>query len=438
MRRGPLRWLLVANTVSSLGTTMTLLAIPWFVLQTTGSASKTGIAAASETIPLALAAALGGPLVDRLGARRVSVVSDVVSAVGIAAVPALGASVGLQFWQLCLLVGVVGLSRAPGDTARHVLVPGLVRLGGTPLERATSAYDGVSRGARMVGGPLAGVLIALWGPSDILLIDAATFAASALLVQTMIPAAVRPATAATDDPEPYLTQLRSGLRFVRTDRLVAGMTAMVMVTNLLDAAYSSVLVPVYARDVLHSSVALGLIGGVFGGAALAGTLIYGGVGPRLPRWPVFTAAFLVVGAPRFFLLGAQPPLAVVLTGCAVTGLACGAINPVMTAVYFQRVPDRMQSRVFGTTSAGVMLGMPIGAVGSGLAIDLLGLRATLIATGVLYLVTTLAPLLFPVWRQVDDGRAVRLLPQSRDSRREDSLLTGTAPHGSAKGGTMGT
>ena len=406
MTRAPLRSLLAANTISTLGTTMTLLAIPWYVLQTTGSASKTGIAAACETIPLAIAAALGGPFVDRHGARRVSVVSDVVSAVAIAAIPVLDATAGLAFWQLCLLIAVVGLARGPGDTARHVLVPGLARLAGTPLERATSAYDGVSRGARMLGAPLAGVLIAIWGASDILLVDAATFAASALLVQLMVPASVRPAVA-VEDPEPYLAQLRSGLRYVRRDRLILGITSMVMVTNLLDAAYASVLVPVYARDVLDSSVALGLIGGVFGGGALVGTVIYGVVGPRLPRWPVYTVAFLVVGGPRFFLLGVEPPMFVILAGCLFTGLLCGAINPVLSAVEFQRIPDAMQSRVFGTTAAGCLIGVPVGAVGGGLLVDQFGIRAALFTTGALYLLTTLAPLVFPVWREMDAGRVVR-------------------------------
>jgi MFS family permease len=412
--RRPLRSLLTANTISTIGTTMTLLAIPWYVLQTTGSASKTGIAAASETIPLALAAALGGPVIDRFGARRMSVVSDVVSALGIAAIPVLDATTGIAFWQLCLLIALVGLARAPGDTARHLLVPGLCKLGDVPLERATSAYDGVSRGARMLGAPLAGVLIAIWGASNILLIDAMTFAASGLLVQLLVPGSVRPAVAA-EDPEPYLEQLRSGLRYVRQDRLIAGITSMVMVTNLLDAAYGSVLVPVFARDVLHSSVALGLLGGVFGAGALAGTVVYGVVGPRLPRWPVYTVAFLVAGGPRFFLLGAEPPMPVILVGCLLAGLLCGAINPVLGAVEFQRIPEAMQSRVFGATYAGCLIGMPVGAVGGGLLIDAVGIRAALVTTGVLYLATTLAPVLFPVWREMDAGRVVtrRLQPQKK-------------------------
>jgi len=80
---------------------------------------------------------------------------------------------------------------------------------------------------------------------------------------------------------------------------------------------------------------------------------------------------------------------------------------VLSAVEFQRIPDAMQSRVFGTTYAGCLIGMPVGAVGGGLLVDLVGIRAALFATGALYLLTTLAPLVFPVWREMDAGRVLR-------------------------------
>jgi MFS family permease len=401
VRGRPLRALLLAEAVSLTGTAMTLLAVPWFVLQTTGSAARTGVAAACETLPLVAASALGGPVIDRLGARRAAVGSDLLSALGIALVPLLHATVGLRFWQLCLLVGVTGFVRAPGATSRSVLLPGLAALGSTPIERATSAYDGVSRGARMVGAPLAGVLIAALGPAQVLLVDAVTFLASAALIRLAVPA-----VAGTSEPAlgGYLAQLREGLTALRADRLVTAVVTMVMVTNLVDAAWAGVLAPVYARDVLRSSVALGLLFGSFGVGALGGTLLYGALGPRLPRWPVFTAAFLLVGAPRFVLLGAEVPLPVLLATSVVIGVASGAINPILTAVEYERVPEALRSRVFGVMSAGVLAGMPLGTVLGGLAVEHVGLRATVLAAGAVYLLATLAPVLLPTWREMDRTR----------------------------------
>ena len=82
--RTPLVGGLVAEGVSYLGTRISMIAIPWFVLSTTGSATQTGLVAAAEITPLVLFKALGGPLLDRLGPRRVTLVCDLLSAVVVA------------------------------------------------------------------------------------------------------------------------------------------------------------------------------------------------------------------------------------------------------------------------------------------------------------------------------------------------------------------
>lgn len=406
MRRpGPLRGLLGANAISIAGTAMTLLALPWFVLATTGSPARTGLVVACEAVPLALATGVSGPLVNRLGARRTAVLSDLLSAMAIGAVPLLHTTTGLQLWQLCLLVFGLGLVRAPGETARYVMLPALVELAQTPIERAVSAYDGVSRGARMVGAPLAGAGIAVLGAADLLLLDAGTFVVSAMLVLRYVPRS-EPSRAASP---PYLRQLREGFGVIRHDALLRGIVLMVMATNLLDAAWASVLLPVYARDVLGSSVAQGLLVGVFGVGALSGTVVYGVFGPRLPRWPVYTAAFLVCGPPRALSLAADVPLAGLVVLSLVCGLACGALNPVLTAVELERIPAEHRASVYGVSGAGSLIGMPVGAVAAGVATQTVGVHTALLVAGLLYLAATLVPVARArVWRQMDATRPARV------------------------------
>ncbi|MCU1593867.1 MAG: putative arabinose efflux permease, family [Frankiales bacterium] len=397
MNRRPLRALLTANAVSITGTAMTLLAIPWFVLATTGSAGKTGISAACETIPLVLMSAFGAPLIDQLGPRRVAITSDLLSAVGISLIPILHLTTGVTFWQLCLVIGATGLARAPGDTARYVLLPRLVELAGTPIERATSAFDGVSRGARMLGTPIAGALIAAIGPAQVLFVDGASFVLSGILICTLVPRVeVEPS-----EELPYLRKLREGLSAVRQDRLVLAIVSMVLVTNLLDAAWATVFAPVYAREVLHSSLGLGLMFSTFGLGALTGTVVYGVVGPRLPRWPVYATAFLAVGAPRFLLLGLAPPLVVILGVSVLLGFLCGAINPILSAVEYERIPPALQSRVFGVTAAGCLVGMPAGSLLAGQAVEHVGLKPAIFGAAAVYLLVTLSPFVFRVWREME-------------------------------------
>jgi 4-amino-4-deoxy-L-arabinose transferase-like glycosyltransferase len=103
--------LLGSNGVSQFGNNMTIVAGPWFVLQTTGSAAKTGIASGALVLGGILAAAGGGPLVDRLGFRLGSVLADFASAATVATIPILHLAGVLEFWHLVALVFLLASSR---------------------------------------------------------------------------------------------------------------------------------------------------------------------------------------------------------------------------------------------------------------------------------------------------------------------------------------
>lgn len=297
--RLPLAALLAANTISITGSRITQLAIPWFVLQTTGSVAKTGLAGFFALLPVVILSALGGVIVDRLGLRRASVVSDLASGLSVLLVPVLFHTVGLPFAALLALVFAGGLLDAPGQTARDTMLPELVERAGTTLERSTSLFDGVFRAGNMLGAPLAGVLIAVLGPANVLIVDAATFAVSALLVRAFVPA---PAARTHEEaPGGYLTQLREGYAFLWRAPLIRAIVVMVLVTNMLDAAMGGVLMPVYADRVLDSVVALGLMSGAMGIFALAGTLVFAWIGHRLPRVSTLVAGFTLGRPSRFFL-----------------------------------------------------------------------------------------------------------------------------------------
>lgn len=396
--RLPLAALLAANAISITGNRITQLAIPWFVLQTTGSVAKTGLAAFFALLPFVIASSLGGVIVDRLGLRRASIVSDLASGVSILLVPVLFHTVGLPFAALLGLVFAGALLDAPGQTARETILPQLVERAGTTLERGTSLFDGVFRAGNMLGAPLAGVLIAVLGPANVLIVDAATFAASALLMRAFVPAPVPPVEEAAGR---YLVQLREGYAFLWRTPLIRAIVIMVLVTNMLDAAMGGVLMPVYADRILDSVVALGLMSGAMGASALAGTLLFAWIGHRLPRVSTLVAGFTLGGPSRFFLLAALPGVGPVLAGFAIAGMGIGPINPILGTIQYERVPERLRARVFGAVTAGVMAGAPIGALLGAAGVEWLGLRTTLVACGLVYLACTLSPLVVPAWRQAE-------------------------------------
>ena len=121
----PLYSLFLANAISLVGNVFSLIAIPWFVLQTTGSATQTGITGFFTILPVVLAGFFGGTLIDRLGYKRTSIIADLASCVTTALIPILYITIGLEFWQLIILVLLGALLDAPGGTARAALLPEL-------------------------------------------------------------------------------------------------------------------------------------------------------------------------------------------------------------------------------------------------------------------------------------------------------------------------
>ena len=403
--RRPLTGFLGAAGVSALGTRMSFLALPWLVLTTTGSATLTGVVAFAEMAPYVTVQALGGPLVDRLGAWRVSVATDILAAAFTGLVPALAAARLLPLPLLATLVAAAGAVRGAGDSARDVMVPGVREIAGIPIERCSGLYDGVSRAASLVGMPLAGALVAVTSAVSVLAIDAATFAASALLVAALVPRRAQPPRAG--GAAPYLSSLAEGFRYLRGDRLLLALAAMILVTNFLDQAGGAVLMPVWAHEVARSSLALGLLGGALGLGAVAGNALATWLGPRLPRRMTYAAGFFAGGAPRFLALAVASSVSPVLAVAFVAGLGVGGINPVIGAVEYERVPRHLQARVLGAVGASAWAGIPFGSLAGGLAVSAFGLRPALLAAGALYGLTTLAPFVLPVWRQMDRPPAPR-------------------------------
>ncbi len=406
--RRPLAAVLAAKTVSVTGDALTGMAVPWFVLRTTGSAAKAGVVACATLLPLVVAAALGGPIVDRWGRRRVAVSADVLCGAAVAAIPLLRAAGALTFPLLCGLMALTGLVRAPGRTARDVALPALAARAAVPLGRAASWYDGAARSAGMVGSACGGVLIAVLGTGPALAVDAGSFAVSAALVALGLrgmddrPGAPGPPhDAPLLSARAYRLQLADGFRCLAGQRLLLALCLMTLATRGLDEGWSAVLLPLQARDRLGGTAELGVLETLFGAGALIGALAYGAFGHRFRRRPLYTAAFLIVGAPRFVVAactGTTAPLAAIM---AVEGLACGVLNPIVATVMFETVPEELRSRVLGATTAAFLTAAPLGGLGAGLLAGSVGLPAALLGTGAVYFAATLSPLVFPAWQLLD-------------------------------------
>ena len=140
----PIVLLEVANGASGVANAIVMIVIPWLVLQRTGSAAYAGLVVAAASLPGIAVAPLVGAAVDRFGRRVVSIVSDALSALSVAAFPLVALTQELTLtWILAL--AVLGATFDPaGYTARKALLPDVSTASRYPLDRLNGLHEGIS------------------------------------------------------------------------------------------------------------------------------------------------------------------------------------------------------------------------------------------------------------------------------------------------------
>lgn len=375
--------LISATAISSLGNGLTMLAVPWFVLVTTGSAARTGLAAASTSAALIVAGVLGGTLVDRLGFKRASIISDLASGLTVALIPTLYFLDLLSFWLLLVLVFLGAVLDGPGASARRAMIPSLVKRAGSTLERANSAMQFAQLTTGDLLAPLAaGILIGFIGAASVLYVNTATFAISLLIIAIAVPGAIRAVDPYTDEStagSSYFSELKEGFEFVLTDPFLRKVIPISIVVNFLFAPMFLVVLPVLASDVFDSARAFGFMAAGFGAGAGVGTVAYGAIGHKIRRFTVYWMA-LAGGAAGLWLLMASTELWMAVGSIVFIGIVIGPVNAVGMVIMQARVPERMMGRVLGLLFAGSGLATPAGLIVGGLAVQAFGLTAAMAAS----------------------------------------------------------
>lgn len=387
--------LLGANGASWTGSRISGIAVPWFVLTTTGSAVQTGIVVAAQMGPYVIAQALSGPFIDRVGPKRVVMIADLIVAAGVALIPLLYGMDLLTFPLLLVLLALIGAADGPSNSAKGVFVPEVATRASVPLERVTGLLGVVERTATVVGPAVAGFLVAAWGAAASLWITAGLELLGGALVATFLPRRER-----SDEREGYFQELRAGGSFLKRDRLLMSMYGMITVTNLIDTGVFSVMLPVWAQQTGYGPTAIGLLASSLAACAIVSSLAASAFGERIPRRPAYLLGFILGGVPRFVILALTVPLTWVVVVHGLTGFATGFLNPIIGAILFERVPAELLGLVRTLGGSLAWAGIPFGGVIAGALITAIGLSPAFLVFGFVHLMAVVAPSLRPEWREM--------------------------------------
>lgn len=388
-QRLPVIGFLTGTGISLLGNSMAMLAIPWFVLETTGSASQTGFAGVAAALPMGLSGVVGGPLIDRFGGRRMSIISDVVSSAAVAAIPILHYLGVLTYPLILLLVFLGAMLDIPGVTARRLLLPGFQKQAALRPEQMNTAFEVLGNVANMIGPAVAGVLIALMGPVNLLWITAFGFVVSATGVLFLAPH--HSTGIHSSQKQPYLESIREGFAFIAKTRVLLAMAILFGFSNFISNGFTSVGLPVLVFETWGSATRLGVLFTALGVGTLTGAVLYGAIGHRFRQYRRVVLVFAFSTQPIWistFLWSERLP--VLLAAMFLIGFAAGPANPMAVTVRFEHIPTALHGRVFATFSAVTATITPLGIALSGMLMERFGVHTGIWIIVIVYALLAIA------------------------------------------------
>ncbi|MGZ4320075.1 MAG: MFS transporter [Gaiellaceae bacterium] len=373
--------LLAAEVVSTTGSQMTWLALPWFVLVTTGSATKTSLVMASELGGLALLGLPAGRLLGRLGARRTMILCDASRAPLMLVIPVLHWSGGLSFGVLAAVAFALGAFSAPYFAAQKVIVPELLGEGEQEVTDANALFQAANRTTILLGPVLGGVLIGVIGAPSVLLVDAASYLVAVLLVTVFVPK--RPPV----EQAPEHRRVRAGLRFLARDRLLrVWWPAFALGDAAWTAFFVTIPVLVLARFGHEPQIA-GWLFASFGIGALVGNGIsFRYLTRRFDGLTIFSA-FIVIQVAPLWLLWLPLSAAAMSAILVVAGLGNGLVNPSLHSITTLRIPPPMRPTVMTTVMVLWALVNPLGLFAAGPVLDAFGTTPVLVGFAALQTLT---------------------------------------------------
>ena len=367
LRNRSLAALIVAEVVSSMGSRITFLALPWFVLVTTGSAAKMGIVLAVEMAPVALLGIPSGAVVARLGARRTMQLSDLARVPLMCSIPLLHSAGVLSFPLLLAIVFAIGCFLAPFFASQRVILPELVGEDETTVAQANAVIEGATTLTNLLGPVVAGLLIAAVGATSVLYIDAATFLLSFLTLTLFVPS--RPPQPQTDDARGVF----AGLRFLLRDPLLWRIGLAAVFLNMFGSMMSAALPVLAFDDFGESSRVAGALFASLGAGALLGMVLAMKLMPRFK--PLKLAAFGIVAlSVPIWLLGLDLPLWATMAALFVSTIPQPLVNAPVIGLMTTRTPEALRPKLMTAVLTIAMLAGPIGLVAAGPLLEAFGTR----------------------------------------------------------------
>ena len=371
LRNRSLLGLLTAELVSLTGSSMTFVALPWFVLVTTGSTAKMGWVLAAEMLPIAIFGIPAGSLIARIGAKRTMLVSDATRGPLLLVLPILHHTGHLTFPALLGTAFAIGVFAAPYFASSRIVIPEVAGEDQRAVTEVNAILGGANQLTQLAGPVLAGVLIAATSASTVLVIDAFTYVFSFLTIALVVRAGKRV------QPTAASRGILAGAKFLMRDPLLGPIMIAACVINFVaQGLIVGIQGLAYFRYDGNAHV-LGFLFGAFGAGALIGSLAAQQLARRANLMKL--AAFAIVAMPLpLFVLSASLPWGAALVVVAAFSFFAPLVNAPIIGMLTVRTPEALRPKVMTAVMTVATMAGPLGFLGAGIALRYISLSTLFI------------------------------------------------------------
>jgi MFS family permease len=366
LRHRNYRLFLTGQIISTVGTWMQSVAMPWLALELTGSALLVGLVLAAQFLPVLVGGPLGGVVADRYRKRRVLLATQSLFMIPSFVLFAVSATGHAQYWMVVVAAFATGTINLFDVPARQAFVIEMV--GRQDLMNAIALNSSVFNASAVIGPAIAGLVIAAVGVPICFLANSVSYLAAigALVMMRDLPGVV-PHHA----DQPFMTRLAEGLSYARREPVVGMLLVAVAVFSLF-AMNRLTLMPLFAADVLHVGAhGYGFLLASMGLGALFGALTLAffptmGADPKRQLWMavIWVAALLEFSISREFVLSLA---ALFVAGYCQISFVATANNRIQMLT-----PDHLRGRVMSLYAQALIGVGPLGSTQAGVLAEWLG------------------------------------------------------------------
>lgn len=398
--RRPLYLLEGANALSGLSNAIAIITVPWLIFERTGSATQAGIVVALSAVPGIFLSPFVGALIDHYGRKRVSIGSDLLSALSVMLFPIWDSLFGLTFASIATFA-VLGAAFDPaGYTARKSLIPDVAKASNTSMDKLNSWHEAVFSGGWALGPAIGAIAISLVGAANSMWIVFVAFILAIILISMLhVGDLGLEHREEINDQEKFWASTLRGLQVLKSDKAMYYLTLSIVFLAMVYLPTESIVLPKYFSDI-DDPRGLGYVLSAMAAGGIATTLAY----PKLVKH--FKKRSIVIGAlaatslamiPMTFF----PPIGLFVLAGFLLGLGWGPMNPLMNSMVQQRVAPHIQGRVFGVQTSLFYASGPIGMFVTGVSVDAFGVRPVYIAAVSILIVFQLFIMFLPDLHDLD-------------------------------------